>query len=130
MEYGEKCQLTLYMIDKVDYYWNRLYVSTSVVVGFVLGNEIFKLHPMIPFLLLFIYLVYLGGNLSDHLRAYKFLILLLKEIKDSPEEFKDNTVMTKLSKLSYKIETYTCIGAYLLALGVVCFIAFIERILC
>ena len=65
MEYNEKCQLVLYMIDKVDYFWNRLYVSTSVAIGFVLGHEILDLHLITIVLLLLIYLIYLIGNLLD-----------------------------------------------------------------
>lgn len=123
MKYSEKCNLVLYMIDKVDYFWNRLYVSTSVAIGFVLGHEILKLNKITIVLLLLIYLIYLIGNLLDHLRAYNFLILLLKEIKDSPMEFIDNSVMIKLAKLPYKLERFSCIGAYVLVLCVVCYIA-------
>ncbi len=124
MNYSDKCQLVLYMINKVDYFWNRLYVSTSVVIGFILGHELLKLNPCIVILLFMIYVIYLGGNLWDHSRAYRFLILLLDEIKNSPDEFKGDVIMTEISKLPYKKEKYTCIAAYIAVLGIVSYIAF------
>lgn len=95
----DKCQLVLHMIDKVDYYWNFLYVSTAVVIGCILGKDLLTSSIVPKILLVGVYAIFLLGNLFDHLRAYKFLIELLDEIrKDKEVIFCNKEIQTALTK--------------------------------
>lgn len=116
MSYKDKCDLVLYMIDKVDVFWNRLYVSTAVIIGFLIGGNLIKTNIALNILLLSGYFIFLISNLIDHIRAYRYLIDLIKEIQTETDVFKYDGITRHLIKLPYKYEIYTCIAAYLGAL--------------
>lgn len=115
MNYKDKCDLILYMINKVDTFWNRLYVSTAVIIGFLINGNLLKTSIITDLLLLGGYFIFLAGNLLDHMRAYRYLVGLIKEIQKDGDEL-NNDIMYQLKKLPYKYELYTCVIAYVLVL--------------
>lgn len=45
--FKDKCDLALYLIDKVEYYWKRLYLSTMTIVAALLGGAYTNLDSWI-----------------------------------------------------------------------------------
>lgn len=130
MEYKDKCNLMLYMINKVDFFWNRLYVSTAVVIAFVLNSNLVNTQITIDILLLIGYVIFLLSNLFDHIRSYRYLIDLAKEIQlDNSGEFSNEWISKHLNRLPYKYEQYTCIMAYIGAISLNLLIWYISKIL-
>lgn len=121
MDYKDKCQLVLYLIDKVDYYWKFFYISTATVLGCIICKNLLVDTLFTKLLLEFIYVIFLSGNLFDHLRAYRFLRKLLKEIQeiqDDQKEFDNNEIFQSIAQLPYKYEYYSCIFAYVFVFSI------------
>lgn len=108
-----KCDLVLYLLDKLDDYWKRLYYSTMTIIGAILGGMYLKLNTIpIVIILGIMYLAFTISNLIDHLRVYKFLIILIKDIGRYPQKIDNDELVRAIRKLPYKFEISCCIVSY------------------
>lgn len=112
LTFKDKCDLSLYLIDKLEEYWKRLFYSTMTIIGALLGGAYTKLlHLPIVAVIGFMFIAFTISNLIDHLRVYKFLQILIESVK---KKYKLNIpeLSKQLDKLPYHKEVYLCIGSY------------------
>lgn len=82
LTFKDKCDLSLYLIDKLEEYWKRLFYSTMTIIGALLGGAYTKLlHLPIVAVIGFMFIAFTISNLIDHLRVYKFLQILIESVK-------------------------------------------------
>ena len=121
ISFNEKCQYLFYLIDKIDTFWNRLYVSVASVIVAIVGKELLNLNLYVSLLLIAVFVVYWIGNLCDHIGACRILPVFLQEIMIDIQKLDDKSLSSNgrksllkyLKKLPYKSELYRCIIAYI-----------------
>lgn len=114
LSFKDKCDVALYLIDKVEYYWKRLYFSTMTIVGALLAGAYTELDSWILLSVLGImYFAFTISNLCDHLRVYNYLLLILKDIDKQNYKLKSSILAAKIKKLPYKTEIVLCKLSYI-----------------
>lgn len=115
--FKDKCDLALYLIDKVEYYWKRLYLSTMTIVAALLGGAYTNLDSWIIIGVLGVmFFSFTISNLIDHLRVYDYLLLILKDIDKQNYKLKSPTLVDKIKKLPYRNEVILCKISYMAVL--------------
>lgn len=115
--FKDKCDLALYLIDKVEYYWKRLYLSTMTIVAALLGGAYTNLDSWIIIGVLGVmFFAFTISNLIDHLRVYDYLLLILKDIDKQNYKLKSPTLVDKIKKLPYRNEVILCKISYMAVL--------------
>lgn len=115
--FKDKCDLALYLIDKVEYYWKRLYLSTMTIVAALLGGAYTNLDSWIIIGVLGVmFFSFTILNLIDHLRVYDYLLLILKDIDKQNYKLKSPTLVDKIKKLPYRNEVILCKISYMAVL--------------
>ena len=99
MEYSDKCNLFFKLVDKVDFFWNFRYLSSSVVFFLLITHDIVVDVLFFKILATVLYLFVVFGVLSAHLRAYGFLNEMLKEINvEVDNHFNNKEICNSLKK--------------------------------
>lgn len=112
--FKEHCDLFLYLLDKLDSYWKRLYYSTMTIVGALLGGNYLKVDSWLVITILTImFLAFSVSNLFDHLRVYKFLLIVLKKLDKDKDKIDNEELVMSVRKLPYSKEVILCKISYL-----------------
>lgn len=112
--FKDKCQLVLYLIDKVEEYWKRLFYSTITIIVALLGDAYTKINSWIVASILgLMFVTYTLSNLVDHRRVYNFLILSIEEIKKNGDKLHSAKLLKKISDAPYKKELTMCNISYI-----------------
>lgn len=112
--FKDKCQLVLYLIDKIEDYWKRLFYSTMTIIGALFGGAYTKLNSLIIVSVIGVmFIFYTISNMLDHLRVYDFLILTIDEIKKDGEKLQSVKLLKRLSDTPYKNERLMCYVSYI-----------------
>lgn len=111
--FKEHCNLTLYLLDKLDDYWKRLYYSTMTIVGAILGGNYLKVDSWIIIVILTIMFISFSiSNLFDHLRVYKFLLIVLRKLGRDKNKIENQELIKAVKKLPYSTEVTLCKISY------------------
>lgn len=103
MEYGEKCNIFLKLINKTDYFWNFFYVSSIVIFATLIQENIALYNLVFKILASIIYISFNIFNATALIRCYIFLKAMCTEIKTgSQENFTSPKLIAILNSLSYK----------------------------
>jgi len=103
MQYGEKCNILLNLINKTDYFWNFFYISTVAIFVTLLHENISSYNFMFKLLVSLIYLSFNVFNSFALIRCYKFLNAMCCEIKsEAQENFISPELIKVLKCLKYK----------------------------
>ena len=79
-----KYEILLKLIDKVDYFWNFLYITTGTVWVFLVGN-------------------------NCQLQGYIFLEAFVEEVKEEiKNDFKSKKIQSLIKRLSYRRQRIVC----------------------
>lgn len=118
--FKDKCQLVLYLIDKADDYWKRLFYSTITIIVALLGDAYTKINSwFVASLLGIMFITYTISNLVDHKRVYSFLNLAIEEIKKNGDKLHSAKLLKEISEAPYKRERTMCTISYI---GVIVFV--------
>lgn len=98
-----KIDLLLFLINKVDYYWNLFYIVNGSIITLLLINRLIIHNCIVLLLLSLIYAGFMIFSYFAHLRAYKFLKFIINDLRHevSLQDDFPNTYMN-LELLSYK----------------------------
>lgn len=112
--FKDKCQLVLYLIDKIEDYWKRLFYSTITIVLALLGDVYTKVNSwFVASILGVMFITYTVSNLIDHRRVYEFLILSIEEVKMEGSKLNSVKLLKKISETPYKKELVMCYVSYI-----------------
>lgn len=93
-----KYEILLKLIDKVDYFWNFLYITTGTVWVFLVGNNC-QLQVYQKIIFTVVYVALMLFNYKAHIRGYIFLEAFVEEVKEE----------IKISKAKrYKVLSNAC----------------------
>lgn len=129
LTFKDKCHLALYFIDKLEGYWKRLFYSTMTIIGALLGGAYTKLFywPII-IIIGIMFIAFTLSNLSDHIRVYKFLMIVLDDIKSEKHKIRSMPLEEALMKLPYKIEIFLCKISYVsVSIGIILIALFLKK---
>jgi hypothetical protein len=102
-----KYDLLFKLIDKVDFYWNSLYITTGTIWAFLFIHT--NLHLAHKLVFTVCYIALMAFNVRAHLRAYSFLNALVEELdEDVKADFKSDRLHTLYGTLSYNQQRMTC----------------------
>ena len=111
--FKDKCDLVLYLIDKAEYYWKRLYFSTMTIVAALLGGAYTNLDSWIIISVLGIMFgAFTMSNLFDHLRVYEYLLLTLKDVDKQNYKLNSPQLVAKIKNLPFRKEIILCKISY------------------
>lgn len=118
--FKEHCDLTLYLLDKLDDYWKRLYYSTMTIVGAILGGNYLKVDSWLVITILTVmFLAFSISNLFDHLRVYKFLLIVLRKLGKDKNKIENQELVKAVKKLPYSTEVVLCKISYFSVMGAI-----------
>lgn len=102
-QFDKIIDLLLFLINKVDYYWNIFYIVNGSIITLLLINEL-KVHNLIIIsLLTAIYIGFMIFSYFAHKRAYIFLNNIIIDLKSRSEiSALFPSTYKKLRFLSYK----------------------------
>lgn len=92
-----KYEILLKLIDKVDYFWNFLYITTGTVWVFLVGNNC-QLQVYQKIIFTVVYVALMLFNYKAHIRGYIFLESFVEEVKEEiKNDFKSKKIQSLLS---------------------------------
>ena len=115
LRYMDKCLILFRLIDKIDYFWNFVYISNGTILLFVLNKEMALLSTLTKGLITFVYMSFMLFTIQAHIRGYVFLQNFVKEIKEGSKKqlFYNHRIPFLLQKLSYKWNILYCVVIYI-----------------
>lgn len=126
MEIKDKCDLLYKTIDKTDFYWNFFYISSFGVFLFLLRGEMNNYSVAIKIISGVFYIVFNIFNALALIRAYRFVYLLLEELKPNIKEvFSTRELREALMRLSYKKKPALVIISYVIVTIINCILLYI-----
>lgn len=111
-----KYEIFLKLVDKVDYFWNFLYISTSAIWAFIIGSDChLRISQKVIFTI--IYVAFMSFNYVAHQRGYLFLEAFVEEIKEEAiVDFKNEKIKQRVKMLSYNKQRIICRVVYAILL--------------
>lgn len=99
-----KINLLIFLINKVDYYWNLFYITNGSLLTLLLINTLRTKNMYFMVMLTLIYMGFIFFCYRAHIRAYRFLQDVISDLKQSVD-LKNEFPLTyrKLNSLSYHL---------------------------
>lgn len=108
-----KLELLIFLINKVDYYWNIFYIVNGTLLSLLLTDNIVVNDLTVFVLLSLVYVSFMIFSCKAHIRAYQFLKACIEDIakdKDLINSFPNTKLYIK--RLIYKRTRALCPYVY------------------
>ena len=103
-----KYEILLKLIDKVDYFWNFLYITTGTVWVFLVGNNC-QLQVYQKIIFTVVYVALMLFNYKAHIRGYIFLESFVEEVNEEiKKDFNSKKIQSLIKRLSYRRQRIVC----------------------
>ena len=131
LSFKDKCKFLLYLNDKLDYYWSRLFYSTITIVAAILGSAYVNMvHVPVFVAVSIMFLIYTSSSLYDHVFTYRLFDIIRKELDENWHDFNSRNLVLLVRSLPVKGEIILCycsyIGVAIVVISLMIYVTFIK----
>lgn len=131
LSFKDKCKFLLYLNDKLDYYWSRLYYSTITIVAAVLGSAYVNMVYVPVFIVVSImFLIYSISCLYDHIFTYRIFDCMRKELDKTCKYYNSRNLTLLVRSIPVKGEIVLCycsyIGVAIVVIALMVYVTFLK----
>jgi len=132
LSFKDKCKFLLYLNDKLDNYWSRLYYSTITIVVAILGSAYVNMVYIPVFVAVSImFLIYSISCLYDHIFTYHIFDRVRKELDKDCKYYNSRNLTLLVRSIPIKGEIFLCyfsyIGVEIVIIALMVYVTFIKK---
>lgn len=132
LSFKDKCKFLLYLNDKLDYYWSRLYYSTITIVAAILGSAYVNMVYIPVFIVVSImFLIYSISCLYDHIFTYRIFDRMRNELDKTCKDYNSRYLTLLVRSIPVKGEIFLCycsyIGVAIVVISLMIYVTFMKK---